>query len=109
MRESEALKQIDNYHVISIGCGGCPDLMAFERYCHEDENGKSVNYIGIDVNKKWMNIHKVIKEYKTTTLRKAQFVYMDAVSEEYSEISQANVIVLQYVILIFIIRSKLRK
>ena len=98
MRESEALKQIDNYHVISIGCGGCPDLMAFERYCHEDENGKSVNYIGIDVNKKWMNIHKVIKEYKTTTLRKAQFVYMDAVSEEYSEISQANVIVLQYVI-----------
>jgi len=96
MRESEALKQIRNYHVVSIGCGGCPDLMAFESYCHE--NGKAVSYIGIDVNKKWMKIHNVIERYKTTTLRKTRFVYMDAVSEEYSEISEANVIVLQYVI-----------
>lgn len=98
MRESEALKQIDNYHIVSIGCGGCPDLMAFERYCHKDENSKSVSYVGIDVNKKWMEIHKVIEEYKTTTLRKARFLYIDAVSEEYNAISQANVIVLQYVI-----------
>lgn len=35
MEKSEALKQINNYHVVSIGCGSCPDLMAFEKYCHE--------------------------------------------------------------------------
>lgn len=36
MRKSQALEEIDDYHVLSIGCGGCPDLMAFEQYCHEN-------------------------------------------------------------------------
>lgn len=50
MRKSQALEEINDYHVLSIGCGGCPDLMAFERYCHEKSYDKSVSYIGIDVN-----------------------------------------------------------
>lgn len=98
MRKSEALKEIDDYHVVSIGCGGCPDLMAFETYCHQEANWKSVYYMGIDVNEKWSSIHDVIKNYKTSTLRKTQFKYMDAVAGEYSVISKANVLVLQYVI-----------
>ena len=98
MRKSVALRKIDNYHVVSIGCGGCPDLMAFETYCHLEKNWKSVSYKGIDVNKKWSSIHEVIKNYKTSTLRKTRFKYIDAVTEEYSAISDANVIVLQYVI-----------
>lgn len=97
MRESEALKQIEDYHVLSIGCGGCPDLMAFEKYCHQNSYDKSVSYIGIDVNEKWKPIHEVIKSYKTGTLRKTQFIYMDAVTED-CNIEKVNVIVLQYVI-----------
>lgn len=97
MRKSKALELIDDYHVLSIGCGGCPDLMAFERYCHEKSYDKSVSYIGIDVNERWKPIHGQIESYQTKTLRKTQFRYMDAVSEEYN-ISHANVIVLQYVI-----------
>lgn len=57
----------------------------------------SVSYIGIDVNEKWKPIHEQIKSYKTKNLRKTQFKYMDAVTEEYN-ISNANVIVLRYVI-----------
>lgn len=30
MKPSDALKQINESHVVSIGCGPCPDLMAFE-------------------------------------------------------------------------------
>lgn len=98
MRESEALKHIDTYHVVSIGCGGCPDLMAFEKYCHQEQNWKSVSYLGVDVNENWKSIHEVIKAYKTTTLIKTRFKYVDAVDEEFDKISEANVIVLQYVI-----------
>ena len=97
MRKSQALEEIYDYHVLSIGCGGCPDLMAFEKYCHENLYDKSVSYIGIDVNEKWKQIHEQIQSYKTTTFRNIQFRYMDAVAEKYN-ISNANVIVLQYVI-----------
>ncbi len=97
MRKSKALKQIEDYHVLSIGCGACPDLMAFERYCHEKSYDKKVSYIGIDVNERWQSIHKQIESYRTKTLYKTQFRYMDAVTEEIN-ISHANVIVLQYVI-----------
>ena len=97
MRKSRVLEEINDYHVLSIGYGGCPDLMAFERYCHEKSYDKSVSYIGIDVNEKWKPIHEQIKSYKTKTLRRSQFKYMDAVTEEHN-ISNANVIVLQYVI-----------
>lgn len=97
LMKSEALDQIENYHVLSIGCGGCPDLMAFEQYCHEKSYDKTVSYIGIDVNERWKTIHKQISKYKTKTLKKIQFQYVDAVEEDCS-ISSANVIVLQYVI-----------
>ena len=98
MRKSEALRNIEEYRVVSIGCGGCPDLMAFETYCHQEENWKSVKYIGIDVNQNWRAIHEVIKQYNTTTIETPRFFYMDAVTDEHYEISDANVIVLQYVI-----------
>lgn len=97
MRKSEVLRNIEEYHVLSIGCGGCPDLMAFEKYCHESDYNKTVSYIGIDKNEKWAPIHEKIGSYKTKTIKKTQFLYMDAVTENYN-ILKANVIVLQYVI-----------
>lgn len=75
MRKSEALRNIEEYRVVSIGCGGCPDLMAFETYCHQEENWKSVKYIGIDVNQNWRAIHEVIKQYNTTTIETPSFLY----------------------------------
>lgn len=109
MRKSTLLNQIDDYHVVSIGCGACPDLMAFERYCHEKSPIKSVRYYGIDVNKKWRKIHNVIKNYRTTTLLRTEFAYRDAVSEEYKDISNANVLILQYVISHFYNTGKIKE
>lgn len=97
MRKSEALRQIDNYHVISIGCGACPDLMALERYCHEVSYDKKISYLGIDVNDRWKRIHTQIDSYRTSTVRKTKFKCWDAVTENFS-ISDANVVILQYVI-----------
>nr|WP_297936152.1 hypothetical protein [uncultured Blautia sp.] len=97
MRKSEALQQIDNYHVLSIGCGACPDLMALERYCHENSYDKRISYLGIDVNKRWKRIHNQIDSYRTSTVRKTKFRYWDVVTEDFS-ISDANVVILQYVI-----------
>lgn len=99
MEQSEALKKIDNYHVVSIGCGSCPDLMAFEQYCHSFSNGrKTVSYVGIDVNEMWSPFHDVIRKYESSTIKRTHFFYQDAVTEEYRDISRANVIILQYVI-----------
>lgn len=97
MRKSEALRQIDNYHVLSIGCGACPDLMALERYCHEISYDKKISYLGIDVNKRWKRIHDQIDAYRTSTIRQTKFKYWDAVTKDFS-VSDANVVVLQYVI-----------
>ncbi len=97
MRESEALKRIDNYHVLSLGCGACPDLMAFEQFCHEQSAEKTVQYVGIDVNERWKSIHERITGYRTQTLKKSQFRYYDVVTDDIT-INGANVVILQYII-----------
>lgn len=101
LRKSEALKQINGYHIMSIGCGACPDLMAFERYCFENGKENSIQYYGIDVNERWKPIHDVISAYSRDNnyIRKTKFEYADAVTDfSNRKVKQANVIVLQYLI-----------
>lgn len=97
MRKSSALREINDYHVLSIGCGACPDLMAIERYCHECSTEKTVSYLGIDKNELWRSIHEKINSYRTSTINKTTFWYMDAVADDFN-IPDANVVILQYVI-----------
>ncbi len=97
MRKSTAMMEIEEYHVLSIGCGACPDLMALERFCHETSPSKTISYLGIDINKRWKSIHEKIDTYKTSTVKKTRFKYWDAVTEDFT-ISDANVVVLQYII-----------
>lgn len=97
MRKSEELSNIENYHVLSMGCGACPDLMALEQFCHEISPDKTVSYIGIDVNERWKPIHEKLSAYKSQTIKKAQFAYNDVISDKIN-ISDANVLVLQYII-----------
>ena len=97
MRKSGAMKEIDKYHVLSLGCGACPDLMALEQFCHENGPGKTISYFGIDVNKRWKRIHDMVGSYKTTTVEKVQFEYLDVVAEDCT-VREANVVILQYII-----------
>lgn len=99
MRESEALKKINVYHVLSIGCGACPDLMALERYCTECDEDKTISYYGVDINERWRPIHEIIESYPSEIVKKTTFDYFDAVKEfDDRIIRNANVLVLQYVI-----------
>lgn len=46
------------YNIFSIGCGGTPDLMAFE-----EANNKPIYYKGYDRNIFWHEIHSKIEQY----------------------------------------------
>lgn len=101
LSQSQALKEISNYHIMSIGCGGCPDLMAFESYVQSSYPTKRVQYYGIDKNVLWEPIHNEIKTYlpKSRVKMRAKYVYDDAIDFfAKNTIKDANVIVIQYLI-----------
>ena len=99
LRKSEKLKEIDEYHILSIGCGAAPDLMAFEQYIHETDSSKKISYLGFDINKLWQPIHDKIKDYHCSEIIKARFNYKDVIQFfDERAVNEANVIVLQYVI-----------
>lgn len=99
LKESETINKINKYHVMSIGCGGCPDLMAFESYIIDNGLSKSISYFGIDINELWKPIHDKIKSYQSKIITKARFKYVDAIRYFNDNIvASTNVLVLQYVI-----------
>lgn len=99
LRRSEKLKEIDEYHILSIGCGAAPDLMAFEQYVSETDSSKRIRYFGLDINYLWTPIHNRIKEYHSNKIIKSKFKYEDAIDYfDVKAIKDTNVIVLQYVI-----------
>lgn len=99
LRQSEKLKEIDEYHILSIGCGAAPDLMAFEQYAYEAESKKDIRYFGVDVNSRWKRIHERIMSYDSTYINHIEFDYKDAIQYFNEEsLIDTNVIVLQYVI-----------
>lgn len=53
------LSYYPQYKIFSIGCGGVPDLMAFE----ELDDGTDIFYKGYDRNPYWREIHDKVKEY----------------------------------------------
>ena len=101
LEQSQALKEIQDYHIMSIGCGACPDLMAFEEYVKSTAPHKIVQYYGIDKNPLWKPVHIEVENYLqySTVKMTAKFVYEDAI--EYfknTKIPSVNVIVIQYLI-----------
>lgn len=99
LRKSDALKEITSYHIMSIGCGAAPDLIAFDQYVRESQSKKTIYYCGIDKNELWQPVHNVIVKYKSNIVRKSAFKNADAI-ELFNEhiVKSANVLVLQYVI-----------
>lgn len=98
LRKSEVIKSIETFRILSIGCGGCPDLMAFESYLKENGQRKKISYLGIDKNELWSPIHNEIKNYRSNLIR-TSFCYDDALELlSRKRVNSANVLVLQYVI-----------
>lgn len=99
LRKSEKLKEIQEYHILSIGCGAAPDLMALEQYVIDTNLYKKIYYCGIDINSLWKPIHSKISRYSSDTISGVKFVYDDAIRYFNAHtVSKANVIILQYVI-----------
>lgn len=100
--KSQVFKSIRNYKIMSIGCGGCPDLMALESYIKNNSiTDYNLEYCGIDINTKWIPVHETIKEYcnETEFADEVEFKYADAVQlfkDYYYE--GYNILILQYVI-----------
>ena len=99
IRKSEALRRINDYHILSIGCGGCPDLMAFESFLKENGERKRIQYFGLDKNPLWRPIHDEVKKYFSEDISRADFRYTDALDHiKLQKIRYANVVVIQYLI-----------
>ena len=104
LTDCKALRQLEEYRIISVGCGGCSDLMAFDKLTHD--TGKTFNYVGIERNPLWHYVHgflcsKVNTEYSPNFLR---FMYGDAINLISSNIhnkitaNKFNILVMNYVL-----------
>lgn len=100
-----ALEQIDCckypvYNILSVGCGGAPDLMAFEKTGLA--GGKKIFYKGYDVNGYWIPIHKIISKYAASTNNiDVEFInrnIFDVLAQGKPAVRFYNVIVLEYLL-----------
>lgn len=99
MQNSTALTQIQNYRIFSIGCGACPDLMAFEAYLRKNKQQKTIEYRGIDKNPLWEPIHSKVREYSVKEITYVNLATEDVFTflEQFC-VGEINVLVLQYII-----------
>lgn len=97
IRQSDLIKELNEYNILSFGCGACPDLMAFEKYNEYDE--KFIRYTGIDINKLWDDVHTEIFDYTYNKNIETHFICEDAFGVvESGDIANINIIILQYFI-----------
>ena len=97
--EWDFIKDFPYYHILSLGCGGCADLMAIENLLSRKNISRSVSYIGIDINQLWQPIHEKIKECCQCNGVHFKARYYD-VFDCFKErgIADTNIIVLSYLI-----------
>ena len=87
------------YHILSLGCGACPDLMAFEVFYEEENLSQQVSYIGFDINEIWNPIHNRILQYSKGHGFIFKPAYEDAIEWlDQNKLPKANIVVLGYLI-----------
>lgn len=101
-----ALEQIDlsaypAFNILSIGCGGAPDLMAFEEV-RPAWDTTEIFYKGYDMNPYWNPIHRAIEQYTLSTETiDAKFInrdIFDVLRHGKPAVRHYNVIVLEYLL-----------
>ena len=99
LQKSDALTKIDHYRIFSIGCGACPDLMAFELYLQKNTLDKTIEYRGIDKNPLWEPVHNQVLNYTAEEITYINLSTEDAFTFlEHFAVGDINVLVLQYII-----------
>lgn len=98
-----ALEHVDlarypEYNIFSIGCGGAPDLMAFEEIAEE----KRIYYKGYDRNPLWEEIHDQIQQYAADTsnlhVKLRQYDIFDVFAEGKPQHRRYNIVIIQYLL-----------
>lgn len=92
------LSRYPEYNIFSIGCGGAPDLMAFESIA----GGKQIYYKGYDRNPLWRDIHDQIEQYAERTknlhVKLRQYDIFDVFARGIPQHRQYNIVVIQYLL-----------
>lgn len=88
------------FHILSLGCGGCADLMGFEYFWQQNNLNAPISYIGIDINDKWTDVHNAISGYANDNNIKFKIPFYEDVFSVFRErdIHQTNIIVISYLI-----------
>lgn len=97
--EKEYLLDYPYYHILSLGCGGCTDLMAFEHLYNENALSVPISYIGIDINELWRPVNNRISKYCEEHEIKYKTRYLDVFKcFKQQAIGDTNIIVISYLI-----------
>lgn len=94
----------DNLRVLSIGCGPCTDLLAFDAYLKTHKQNGKIEYHGLEKSNLWNDIHNfIIQNSEKHNLSKVKITYLDVV-EQFREVEniikneKPNIISFQYVL-----------
>ena len=87
------LSRYPYFNILSLGCGGAADLMAFD-YCSDSNN--RIYYHGVDINTYWNDIHSKISELYP----RASFTTNFDVKHDIPTLSNEsyNVVIVEYLI-----------
>lgn len=97
--ESQFLSTFDDINMMSIGCGGCPDLMAMEQFLYDYGMPVKITYKGYDINPSWLQVHNRVQRYCDNNDIECRIKREDAISyfsKFYSP--NTNVIVVSYLL-----------
>lgn len=94
------IRSFPYYHILSLGCGGCADLMAFDVFLNKGMVKVPISYIGIDINSLWEPIHSEIEKYYSSDARvKFQIPeYRDVFDCFNKPLRGTNIVVISYLI-----------
>lgn len=98
--EHDFIRSFPYYNILSLGCGGCADLMAFDVFLNKGKIKVPISYIGIDINSLWSPIHDEIKHYYSDDERVRFQIpeYKDVFDCFDTPLPKANIIVISYLI-----------
>ena len=93
------IKGFPYFHILSLGCGGCADLMAFDMLRYRKNFVTPISYMGIDKNNLWSPVHHCAKEYCRWNNIAYQTHYSDVFEFfQNNTVNNANIVVISYLI-----------
>ncbi len=89
----------DKFHLMSIACGACPDLIALEEFCRVNDLKTPISYRGYDINPLWSPIHSFVRQYCDTCGIKRSFFEKDVITHfKKYYVNGTNIMVISYLL-----------